>query len=62
LNVILFVARDMAREKYGIPISIVANETLDLSTLRACLGRFLEFPCCLVVSPEAKKVAFRFIK
>ena len=65
LDIVLFVAWDMAGEKYGIPLGVVgdkSNKILNFIHLSTCFGRGLVFPCCLVVSPEAKKLAFRFMK
>ena len=66
MDVILFVAWDTAGEEYGIPLSVVADESdkiiLDFIQLECMFGRCLVLPYCLVVSPEARKLAVRFIK
>ena len=58
LDIIPFVARDTAGEKYSVSLSIVANKGDKILDFMACFG-CLVFPCCL---PEAKKLALRFMK
>ena len=65
MDVILFVAWDTAGEEYGIPLSVVADESdkvLDFVQLECMFWRHLVLPCCLVVSPEARELAVTFMK